>query len=378
MILRLTLKRFKADRLRFVFMLIAIAAVIALVLVLEGFRAGIYQQIRHIITSRGADIIVSQAGISNMIASRSVLPQLSRQWVEEIEGVSRANPLTTLPVIYNHSNRRTPVFVIVYDTLGGPKQIAQGRGIEQSREIVIDKSLAVIYQLRVGDEFILSDYRFRIAGISENTAAFFAPFAFITYDDLLDLYFESDIVGDISTLPLLSFLLVEIRPGYSAAAVAGQIEKQIPEVDAWLPQTLAANDVDMSREMLGTVFQLMIVIAYVISVLVISMIMFSSIQNRVHELSVFKAMGFNRLRLARAVILETLILTLLSLPLASVFAWLMADLIETVAPVYLILSNQPELLLRTLVAALIFALLGAILSLRTVFRLDPAMAFRGS
>ncbi|MCW8955717.1 MAG: ABC transporter permease, partial [Gammaproteobacteria bacterium] len=235
MMMQLTIKRIRSEPVRVLFMVVAIAAVISVVLVLEGFREGLYQQIRHIILSRGADVIVTQAGVSNMIASRSLLPQLSRMAVEEIDGVSNAHPLTTLPIIYDQDNRRTPVFIFVYDTLGGPEIIEKGRQIKENREIVIDKSLSVIYGLEPGDEFMVSDFNFKVAGISTDTAAFFAPFAFATYDDLIDLYFESDLVGDLSTLPLLSFLLVEIKPGYQAGEIAQMIEKKLPEVDAYLP-----------------------------------------------------------------------------------------------------------------------------------------------
>lgn len=328
MILQLVIKKARAEPAQFIFVIIAIASVIALVLVLEGFRQGIYQQIRQIIMSRGADVVVAQAGVSNMIASRSILPQLSRQAVERIDGVVEAHPMTSLPAIYEKDGRQTPVFVLVYDTLGGPAELEAGRQLAQVREIVIDRSLTAIYELHPGDDFVLNDFSFTVAGISKDTAAFFTPFAFTNYDDLIDLYFESDIVGDLSTLPLLSFLLVEIEEGRDASRVAAEIDKRVPEVDAYLPDAIAANDVAMSRSMLGPVFQLMIVIAYLIGVLVIGLIMFSSVQKRKYELAVFKAIGFSFSRLAQSVIAESLLLTLLAVPLAAVFAYVLSLLIQ--------------------------------------------------
>jgi len=375
-IVQLVLRRIQSHPYRILLSVLAISSVISLVLVLEGFREGIYQQIRHMVTSRGADVIVSQAGVSNMIASRSLLPQLSRIEIEKIEGVLQAHPLTTLPVIYRQGNRSTPVFVLVYDTLGGPAEIEQGRSIEKERDIVIDKSLSAIYGLQPGDDFIISDFRFKVVGLSKNTAAFFAPFSFISYDDLIDLYFDSDIVGDLSTLPLLSFLLVEVSRNHDPKEIISKIESLIPRADAFLPEQIAENDVAMSRSMLGVVFQLMIVIAYVICVLVISLIMFSAIQARKHELAVFKAMGFNRMGLSKLVFIETFVLTTLAIPIANIFAYLLAQLIHDVAPVYLILSNETGPVVRTFVASLLFALLGSLLSLRSVVRLDPALAFK--
>lgn len=377
MILQLVIKKARAEPAQFIFVIIAIASVIALVLVLEGFRQGIYQQIRQIIMSRGADVIVAQAGVSNMVASRSILPQLSRQAVERIDGVVEAHPMTSLPAIYDKDGRQTPVFVLVYDTLGGPAELEAGRQLAQNREIVIDRSLAVIYELLPGDDFVLNDFSFTVVGISKDTAAFFTPFAFTNYDDLIDLYFESDIVGDLSTLPLLSFLLVEIEAGRDASRIAAEIDKRVPEVDAYLPDAIAANDVAMSRSMLGQVFQLMIVIAYLIGVLVIGLIMFSSVQKRKYELAVFKAIGFSFSRLAQSVIAESLLLTLLALPLAAVFAYVLSLLIQEAAPVYLILTTEDGPMIRTLIASLVFSILGSLMSFRMIARLEPVLALRG-
>lgn len=377
MILQLVIKKARAEPAQFIFVIIAIASVIALVLVLEGFRQGIYQQIRQIIMSRGADVVVAQAGVSNMIASRSILPQLSRQAVERIDGVVEAHPMTSLPAIYEKDGRQTPVFVLVYDTLGGPAELEAGRQLAQVREIVIDRSLTAIYELHPGDDFVLNDFSFTVAGISKDTAAFFTPFAFTNYDDLIDLYFESDIVGDLSTLPLLSFLLVEIEEGRDASRVAAEIDKRVPEVDAYLPDAIAANDVAMSRSMLGPVFQLMIVIAYLIGVLVIGLIMFSSVQKRKYELAVFKAIGFSFSRLAQSVIAESLLLTLLAVPLAAVFAYVLSLLIQEAAPVYLILTTEAGPMIRTLIASLVFSLLGSLMSFRMIARLEPVLALRG-
>ncbi len=50
---------------------------------------------------------------------------------------------------------------------------------------MIDYSLATLYDLRIGDPFIVADFEIRIAGIAENTAALFTAFVFIKYDDMI-------------------------------------------------------------------------------------------------------------------------------------------------------------------------------------------------
>jgi len=80
--------------------ILVIAAALAVILLLEGFLSGLYIQLKNVSLNRGADLIVTQSGVSNFVASRSILPQLSRQRIEAIDGVVEAHPFTMVPVIY--------------------------------------------------------------------------------------------------------------------------------------------------------------------------------------------------------------------------------------------------------------------------------------
>ena len=109
----------------------------------------------------------------NAFAS-SVLPQFARRDVEAIPGVATAHPLTGLPVIYAEGKRRTPIFLMVYDTAGGPNTLVAGQVPTAPREMVIDRSLAKKYDLAVSDPLIVSDLEFKIADIVDGAAALFA------------------------------------------------------------------------------------------------------------------------------------------------------------------------------------------------------------
>jgi hypothetical protein len=148
------------------------------------------------------------------------LPQTARLDVEAVEGVRVAHPLTGISAIYEQNGIRTPIMIIVYDTAGGPTEIIAGDVRPGERGIIIDRALAVKHDLPVGSTMTISEFDFSVSAISTNSAAFMTPFAFITYDDLIDFYFESDIAADIATFPLLSFLLVELDAGAETLEVA--------------------------------------------------------------------------------------------------------------------------------------------------------------
>lgn len=362
--------------LRTVFTLIAVATTIGAVLVIQGFQSGIYWQLPGLVLDRGGNLIVTQAGISNMIAARSTLPQLTRRQVEAIEGVEIAHPLTAMSVIYERKERKTPIFIIVYDTAGGPRSIISGSQPKGSRDIVIDRSLARIHGLATGDPMIISDYTFDVSGITTDNVAFFAPFAFVTYDGMIDFYWESDVVGDITTFPLLSFLIVELKNDADRAKVAARIEAGVPDADVFVPRVLAANDRKLGRAMLGPVFNLITTVSFVIGVLVIGLIMFASANARRRSLGVLKALGFSTRQLGGSVLFEAAIVTLLAFPLGVGLAWAVAAVVDSVAPLYVVLFNDPEALLRTALGCAVFALAGSLVPVRMIANLEPAMAFR--
>ena len=94
---QLAYRQLRLEAVRTLLTSFALGAVFAVILVLGGFELGQYAQLQKAVLDRGADLIVAQAGVSNMIAVRSTLPQLSRRHVEAVDGVSSAHPLTALP-----------------------------------------------------------------------------------------------------------------------------------------------------------------------------------------------------------------------------------------------------------------------------------------
>ncbi len=366
---------FEAGRTAFVSF--AIGGALAVVLILEGFQSGLYIQLKNVVLNRGADLIVVQSGVTNFVASRSLLPQLSRMRVESVEGVAAAYPMTMVPVIYSQTGyRKSPIFFVVTDTAGGPRHIQSGRPATEAREIVIDESLAVLYDLKPGDPFVVADFEFKIAGIAHQAAALFTAFVFINYDDMIDFFFESDLVGDISTLPLVSFLLVELFPGADMQSVAAAIEAAEEDGDVFTPAHLSQNDAALGRTLFGPVMGVMIAVAYVVVLLIVGMIMFAGVHARRRSFGMLKALGFSNAALAKGMVLEALCLTALAFPLGLLLAELGARFIEVRAPLYLIPVAEAATLLRSLAAALALAMIGAVLPLPSVARLDPAIAFR--
>ncbi|HEX9756288.1 MAG TPA: ABC transporter permease [Nitrospiria bacterium] len=356
---------------------LALGAVIAVVLTLEGFEQGQYYQLARTVFNRQADLIVTQAGVSNLMAVRSSIPQLSREKVESIAGVVNAHPLAWISLIYEKEGEKTPVFLFVVDTKGGPVHMVRGNGIPKGKEIILNDSLAKKYHLNIGDPFVVFDFEFTVVGISKDSAALFTPFAFVNFDGMIDLFIETDIAPDLTTFPMLSFLLVDLEPGAQREAVAEEIERRVPEVDVFTPGQLAESDMNMGRGFLGPVMGLLVFVGYIIGLLVVGLVMYAEVRSRLRNFGVLKALGFTHVRLIYGIILQALLLLMISIPVGVILGLGTASFIHTFGPVYLIRWYEPTTFLSTILGSGFFAILGALIPLRSIRRADPMLAFQG-
>ncbi|HSG64226.1 MAG TPA: ABC transporter permease, partial [Gammaproteobacteria bacterium] len=199
---------------------------------------------------------------------------------------------------------------------------------------------------------------------------------FVRFDDLIDFYFESDLAADIGSFPLLSFLLVELEDGADRDAVAASIEREVASADVYTPEAMADEDEAMSRSLLGPIIGFLIAVSYISGALVTGIIMFATVDTRRRELGVLKALGYPNGFLTAAVVLEALILVCGALPVGFLLARVIAAGIETGMPLYRIPVMETWPVVRTAAASIVFAVLGALMPVRLIRRLDPSLVFR--
>ena len=374
--LRLAFRQIRLDSGRSVLTCVGIAAVLAVILVLQGFQQGLYRQLEDVALARNADLIATQAGVTNMVAARSVIPQMVRERVEAVDGVKLAHPMTALSLIYEKDGKKTAVFLTVTETRGGPSQTIQGRLIQNDGEVVIDRALAQHYGLTPGQDLVIAGYPFKIVGVTETTAAMFTSFVFTNFGSLIDFYFETKLADDISAFPLLSYLLIELEPGADRQVVKDRVEKAVADVDVFLPETIAKNDEQLGRTMFGAVLAILIGVAYIAGALVVALFMFSAAEARRRDLGVLKAIGFPNRALLGSIVVETVLLTVAAVPLGIALAMGLAAGIHAAMPTYLVLPTIAGPLIATIVACAFFALLGAVGPFRLIKNLEPAEVFQ--
>lgn len=372
----LALRQIRADLARSTLTCAGIAAVFGVILVLQGFREGLGEQLRRVALDRGADLIATQAGVHNMIGARSVIPQITRGLIEAVAGVRVAHPMTTMPIIYEKDGRKSAAFLLVVDSAGGRESAEAGRLPEREGEILIDRALAQMFDLAPGDDFVVAGYAFGVVGIGPPMAALWTPFVFLTYDALLEFYFEADLADDLSAFPLVSYLLIDVDDDADPLAVAESVEEAVSDVDVYPPEVMAENDEALGTTMLGALLALLIGVAYAAGLLVVALFMFTMAEARRRDLGVLKAIGFGNAALLGSIVAEAALLVAVAVPAGTVIAKGLAALTHATMPIYLIRPTLAWPLLQAIAGAALFALIGALGPLRLIRRLDPHEVFQ--
>lgn len=374
---RLAFRQLTYDKLRSLLTALAISCAIAVILVLRGFEEGLYVQSESVVLNRGGDLIAAQSGITNFFVVHSSLPQLTRANVEAISGVAEAYPVTGIWIIYGEAGNKMPLFLMVHDTegVGGPAHIIKGRYAQDGRDIVVDIGFSKKFNIEPGDALVISDFEFRVSGITEQDSALFSPLGFVTFDGIIDFFLESEVVPDISTFPLLSFLIIKTTPGADPNIVKQAIENAVPEVDVFTPAELASNDRAVGKELFGPIMGMLISLSYIIGLLVIGLIIYSDVSARQRSFAVMKALGFRLFHIAYSVVAQSFLMVIFAFPFGVLVAKVIAVGIEYNIPVYKVYIFDSVGLSYTLIGVILITFLGSLMPLRLVAKEDPVSAF---
>lgn len=368
---RLLTRTLLADRSRTLLGVLSVGGAVVLVILLEGFSAGLWQQVRSYRESWPVPLVAVPAGSTTSLQTRSGMPGSVAEQVRSVPGVRAVHPLIAAPSIYVRGDRRAPIYVVGYDQVGGPWRLAAGRQPGAPGEMVMDRALAKRMGFQLGDAVPLLGGEFRLVGLSAETASMLGSYTFVPLGDAARLLSSRGASEGFATL-----LLVDVQPGSRTATTRQAIEEAVPGVDVFTPSALAANDVAMAEGVLGSIMNLLVLVAYVVGVLVIGLVLYAGVLEHVREYGIMKALGTRNTKLYGHVMGQAAVFTaagfavglLASLGVAALFAWLL--------PQYLVVVGDATVLLRVGVAALLMALVASAFPVRQVAGVDPAMVFR--
>jgi putative ABC transport system permease protein len=223
--------------------------------------------------------------------------------------------------------------------------------------------------LRVGDAFEINDREARVVGICKTEKHFFGyPYVFTTYDKALEY--------SPRMRKMLSIILVEPLPGQVLEEVAARIERETglrAYTSAGLSQ--ATTDFIWANTGIPASFLTTIALGFIVGVVISAQTFFSFVLENLRHLGALKAMGASNGLLARLLLLQAFTVGLvgygLGVGLTAIFGLVVLPFEQ---PPFLIDYRS---LVLTGLAVLTICLIAALLGIRKVSRLDPAIVFRG-
>jgi putative ABC transport system permease protein len=357
------------SRLRLVASVGGVALALSLTLALDAIYAGVANQLTAYIDRSGADVWVAQAGVRNLHMVASWLPESVVGEVRAVDGVASVTPVLYSTDTIAASDERGVAYVIGLPagaTVGGPWRLAEGASQVGRGEIIVDRGFAARAGVGIGDSVAVLGGEAHIVGLSEGTASLLNSVAFVSYDDFRALR---------GGAPVVSYVLVRVAPGAAAGDVARAIEDRVSGVTALSATAFAAEERRLVTDMSADVIAIMNVVGFVVALAVVALTVYVATLARRRENGVLKALGARNRVLYRVVLAEAALSVALGFVVGVVLTAALALAIPlTGASLELALS--PESLGKVGLSATVIAGLAAVLPIRQVSGVDPAVVFR--
>lgn len=368
--MRLALRNLLQNKARLVVSVSGVALALTLILALDAIFVGAQQRLSAFIDESRADVFVSQRGVRTMHMSGSVLPASVVGELRDVAGVAAADPIlyVSSPVVVG--NRRAAAYIIGLApdaTLGTPWRVVQGAALPRPGEAIIDRLVAEESGVSVGDSVRILGLDLTVVGLAEGTVSLVNSIAFVSLEDFARVRGGASVV---------SYVLVKAAPGESPAALAQRIEAGVESVSALPREAFAREERSLTRDMMTDVITVMNLVGFLIGLSVLALTVYIATFARRAEFGVLKAIGAGNVHLYRVVLAQAALSIALGLAVALAFTLGLAAAVPLAAP-ELTLTVSLGSLAKAGGLSLVIAGLAAVLPIRQIAGLDPAVVFRG-
>jgi putative ABC transport system permease protein len=368
--MRLAFRNLFQSKIRMVISVGGVALALLLILALDAIFTGVEKRLTVYINNSGADIFVAQSGVRNLHMASSSLPATIISKVDAVPGVASVTPILYLSNMLVAGDERNLAYIIGLPEAaeyGGPWLISSGSRLPGKGEAIIDRNVAEKSGVTIGDKVKILGREFKIAGLSEETSSLVNSIAFISMDDFAALR------GNKGTV---SFLLVKVQNGESPSIVANRIETQVGELTAETSLVFAAQERKVVKDMSTDVITIMNLIGFLIGLAVMALTIYTATLSRRKEFGVLKALGAHNRHLYQVVLFQALLSVALGFVIGLAFTLALSALVPYLG-LGMVLEVSGFSLLKVSSLSLVIACFAAILPIRQIAGLDPAMVFRG-
>jgi putative ABC transport system permease protein len=335
-------------RRRFVIAVAAITLVLALTLLLSGFRDGIDVETARTVRALGGDAFVVREGVSGPFTTVSQLDETVAETVASFPGVERADPIVSI----RHAIESSPVTDVYLigarpGGLGAPA-VTDGRQPRSRGEAVLDTRAG----RHVGDVVRVGGRTFAVVGLVRGVTVWAGvPAMFVTLADAQDLVFGG--------APSATAIVVAGTPQARRAGLS-IVDTGQARADLKRPLANAITTIDLLRFFL-----------WIVAAAIVGSVLYVSALERSRDFAVFKAFGTDAADLVGTLMVQAFVLSALSAGLAVALSRMLAVLFPAV------ISFPARTLILLPLVALAVGLIGSLAGARRAIVVDPASAFGG-
>lgn len=356
------------DKTRFIISLLGVSFSIILILVLLGIYQGFISSSKRFILTSGANIWVAQAGVKDLHAL-SYIPVTLKNTIEEIDGVKQVGELTIRRVVINVKGDDFNIDIVGFDQvngLGGPSTAIKGKTDPGEREIVIDRQIAINYQLDLGDKLEVEKAPFKIVGITRGQTTGIISYAFIDLAESKQIYNNHETVN---------YILVKSEKG-SVQKVKSEIDDLPANISTFKTPRFADNTAEFITTTFGPILAAIVGIALVIGTSIVGLITYTITLAKQREYGLLKAIGAPNRWLYGTVFQQSLISGLIGFIFGSLLSFGVSALLEE----FIVEINVEQLndhFALVFIVAITMSIVASYIPAKKVTTVDPAAIFNG-
>ena len=280
-----------------------IALGVSLVMLFTGLARGMSNDLMRRATNVRAELIFMRPGAVQLTATTANLDTRYAERLKSIDGVADA-----LPVIRHFSQGTRGIGIEqvdgvdwdAYATMNGLSMV-EGRGPQNSNEVVIDETKARNNNYRLGDTIKpVGTKEYRITGIYTPESGARVKMSLTAMQEALEANGKC------------TFVFVKLQNPDQVDAMARRIDQELPG-NTIQPTRDVFTSFEKSIPYLGVFLRVLVGLAAVVSALVVMLAMYTTITERTREIGILKAMGASRGYIVGIIEKEAILISIIGL-----------------------------------------------------------------
>lgn len=350
----LAIEEMRQNKLRYGLILGLLILISYLVFFLTGLAYGLMQENRTAVDKWQADSVLVSSEANRLITASKIDSQL----IDQVEADQKALIRQQAGVAYvkedasSDDKEKVNIFAVEAGSFLEPN-IVQGRLYEKAGEIVVEQNLAQVEGFGLGDEIYLSgtDEKVTIVGYTDKAYFGVAPVVYMDLEAFGDLM-QGDNQQVSSKLA-------------SAIIVRGAADKFPADLENVATADFIENLPGYKAQ--NMTFGFMIGFLIVISAIVIGIFIFVLTTQKSPIFGLMKIQGLSNAYISRSVLAQTFLLAGFGTVIGLAGTYLSSLGLPSAVP----FENNWIFYLTIGAALIVFALLGASFSIRSIFKVDP-------